>query len=325
MAWRIDVSGRPGGRRRHPLPMDDLREACAAVAARARSVTVVPEAIPAYAAALADQAARVAGEAEPPPDTAAEREARAAYWLTMDAINFGSGWFPTLRKPGGRSGYFTIATALKNRFAEHGPWPAAELAEISAGDVAATLGQAPDHELMALFATSLNDLGRHVETDHGGHFAGVVDAAGSSAAALVQELSGWDSFADTSRYDGQTVPFLKRAQIAAADLSRASVAAFRDLDRLTTFADNLVPHVLRLDGLLTYEPGLLERIERGELIEHGSPEEVEIRACALHTVALIAAERRGAREADIDCLLWHRGQEPRYKAVPRHRSRCTAY
>jgi len=91
------------------------------------------------------------------------------------------------------------------------------------------------------------------------------------------------------------------------------------------FADNLVPHVLRLDGLLTYDPGLLDRIERGELIEHGSPEEVEIRACALHTVALIAAARPGAREADIDALLWHRGQEPRYKAVPRHRSRCTAY
>ena len=87
----------------------------------------------------------------------------------------------------------------------------------------------------------------------------------------------------------------------------------------------LVPHVLRLDGLLTYDPGLLDRIERGELIEHGSPEEVEIRACALHTVALIAAARPGAREADIDALLWRRGQEPRYKAVPRHRSRCTAY
>ena len=32
--------------------------------------------------------------------------------LTLDAINFGSGWFPTLRKRAGRSGYFTIACAL---------------------------------------------------------------------------------------------------------------------------------------------------------------------------------------------------------------------
>jgi hypothetical protein len=141
----------------------------------------------------------------------------------------------------------------------------------------------------------------------------------------VQTLSGWECFADTSAYDGIEIAFLKRAQIAAADLSRAGVAAFRDLDRLTMFADNLVPHVLRLDGVLSYEDALLERIEHGELIEHGSPEEVEIRACAVHTVALIAAERAGAREADVDSLLWHRGREPRYKSVPRHRSRCTAY
>ena len=153
----------------------------------------------------------------------------------------------------------------------------------------------------------------------------MVDDAGSSAVALVERLAGWDCFADISRYDDMTVPFLKRAQITAADLARAGVAAFRDLDRLTMFADNLVPHVLRIDGLLRYDPGLLDRIERGELIEHGSTEEIEIRACAVHAVELIAAERPGATEANVDHVLWHRGQEPRYKASPRHRSRCTAY
>jgi Queuosine salvage protein len=266
--------------------------------------------------------------AGPDPDahlTGGRREDLAAFWLTLDAINFGSGWFPTLRKPGGRSGYFTIATALTERFTAKGSWRAAALAEIEAKEIAATLGQDPDHELMGLFAASLNDLGGHVSAEYGGRFSDVVDAAGSSAVALVGILDTWDSFADTSSYDGITVPFLKRAQIAAADLCRAGVAAFRDLDRLTMFADNLVPHVLRLDGLLSYDDALLARIEAGELLEHGSPEEVEIRACALHAVALIAAERAGAREADIDSLLWHRGQEPRYKAVPRHRSRCTAY
>jgi hypothetical protein len=131
------------------------------------------------------------------------------------------------------------------------------------------------------------------------------------------------------------VPFLKRAQIAAADLARAGVARFHDLDRLTMFADNLVPHVLRLDGVLTFDPTLTARIERGELIEHGSPSEVEIRACALHAVELIVAAHRdregtraaraGRRAMDVDQLLWLRGQAPRYKALPRHRSRCTAY
>jgi Potential Queuosine, Q, salvage protein family len=307
-----------------PDVLTELRTACAAVAEEARYVRIDPEQTSAYVGTLPVDL----DPAEPDPEThiaGGSREELAAFWLTLDAINFGSGWFPTLRKREGRSGYFTIAAGIRDRFAELGPYTADELAAIDPATIANTLGQDPRHELMALFARSLNDLGHHVATDHDGRFAAVIDDAESSAVALVDELRGWDCFADTSRYDGRDVPFLKRAQIAAADLARAGVAAFRDLDRLTIFADNLVPHVLRIDGLLTYDAGLLDRIDRGELIEHGSPEEVEIRACALHAVGLIAAERAGAREADIDSVLWHRGQERRYKDSPRHRSRCTAY
>jgi len=294
------------------------------VAENARYVRIDPDQTSAYVGTLPVDL----DPAKPDPEchlTDGSREELAAFWLTLDAINFGSGWFPTLRKREGRSGYFTIAAGVRDRFADRGPYTADELADIDPIEIATNLGQDPGHELMALFARSLNDLGRHVATDHEGRFAAVIGAAESSAVALVDELSDWECFADSSRYDGLEVPFLKRAQIAAADLARAGVAAFRDLDRLTMFADNLVPHVLRIDGLLSYDSGLLDRIDRGELIEHGSAEEVEIRACALHAVGLLAAERAGAREADIDSVLWHRGQEPRYKDSPRHRSRCTAY
>jgi hypothetical protein len=176
---------------------------------------------------------------------------------------------------------------------------------------------------MALYARSLNDLGRHVG-DRGG-FDALVASAQGSAASLVGELATWECFADTCSYDELTLPFLKRAQIVAADLHRAGVAAFADLHQLTMFADNLVPHVLRLNGVLTFDPGLTERIDREELIEHGSPEEVEIRACAVHAVELIVAERPPATAAEIDQLLWLCGQQPFYKASPRHRSRTTAY
>ena len=307
-----------------PDVLTDLRSACAVVAEKAHYVRIDPDQTSAYVGTLPVDLE----PAEPDPEyhlTNGNREDLAAFWLTLDAINFGSGWFPTLRKREGRSGYFTIAAGVRNRFEALGPWCPDELAGIDAVAIAETLGQDPGHELMALFARSLNDLGRRVATDHEGRFAAVIDAAESSAVALVDELRTWECFADSSRYDGLDVPFLKRAQIAAADLARAGVAAFRDLGRLTMFADNLVPHVLRMDGLLSYDQALLHRIDRGELIEHGSAEEVEIRACALHAVGLLAAERAGAREADIDSVLWRRGQEPRYKDSPRHRSRCTAY
>ncbi len=303
--------------------MNELREVCATVAARARSVTVVTAAIPAYAAAL-----RTGHDPDPqpPPATPAEREARAAYWLTMDAINFGSGWFPTLRKRAGLSGYNTIAAALSDRFRD-GAWSARELTEIDAATLAPALGQDRDHKLMDLYAASLRDLGGHVAAEHDGTFAAVADAAGGSAVALARRLGAWASFADCSRYGELEVPFLKRAQIAAADLHRAGVAGFADLPRLTMFADNLVPHVLRLDGILRFDPELVARIDREELIEHGSAEEVEIRACAVHAVELLVAASAESRlsAAEVDQLLWQRGQRPHYKASPRHRSRCTAY
>jgi hypothetical protein len=303
--------------------VNQLRRACALVAERASQVRVEHESIGAYAAALELDSGPIPDPQEPP--LRGSREQLAAFWLTLDAVNFGSGWFPTLRKPDGRSGYHTISASLRDRYQRQGPWRAAELRTLDSAAIAGVLGQDPEHELMALFARSLADLGERVASEHGGSFSAVIDAAGGSAVALAQGLGRWPCFTDSSRYGELEISFLKRAQIAAADLARAGVAEWDDLDGLTMFADNLVPHVLRLNGILSFELELVERIERGELIEHGSPEEVEIRACALHAVELIVAARPGARAADIDQLLWIRGQGPDYKASPRHRSRCTAY
>jgi hypothetical protein len=294
-----------------------------AVAVRATQVRVEPGAVGPYAASLA-----ILPAPSPPSLDPSDRELGAAYWLTLDAINFGSGWFPSLRKRPGLSGFNTIASALEDHTVQNGPWSCAEVTEIRPQTLSEILGQDPEHELMVLYAASLNDLGRHVAAEYAGSFTNLVDAAGSSAARLVQILSAWPCFADRSRYDELELPFLKRAQIAAADLHRAGVLDAPDLPRLTMFADNLVPHVLRLDGVLQFDPELTARIESEQLIEHGSPEEVEIRACALHAVELIVtaqpADRR-ATAAEVDQFLWLRGQEPRYKASPRHRSRCTAY
>jgi hypothetical protein len=314
----------------NPLLVGDLpteiRSASAQVAARARHVMIVADAIPAYAAGLA------ISRHVPDPDahlTLGGPEHLAAFWLTLDAINFGSGWFPTLHKRPGRSGYFTVATGVRERFDATGPWSAAELAAIGPAEIARTVGQDPAHELMALFAASLNDLGRNISEAAGGNFKAFVDAADGSAVAFATRLSTWDCFSDVSTHNGLQVPFYKRAQITASDLASVGLLAAPDLDRLTLFADNLVPHVLRLDGILVFEPELVGRIDREELIEHGSPEEVEIRACALHAVELIVAERvaagRPSCAADVDEYLWHRGQGLHYKCRPRHRSRCTAY
>jgi hypothetical protein len=302
---------------------DRVRSACEWVAGGARSVRIEVGEVAAYASGLPGPAD------QPPADPATElvegdRETRAAFVLCLDAINFGSGWWPTIRKRPGRSGYFSIAAGLTERFRDSGRWSARELAELRAADIAAALGQDAEHPLMAHYALALNDVGRHVGADHGGRFEAVVEAARGSALALADLLARWRAFADVSAYDGRPVPFFKRAQIAAADADRMGVAALRDLDRLTAFADNLVPHVLRVDGVLQLDPALEARIEAGDLLEHGSPEEVELRACAVHAIELLAAATP-LTPAQIDGLLWNRGRSNRYKSLPRPRSRNTAY
>ena len=243
--------------------------------------------------------------------------------MTLNAINFGSGWFPTLRKPPGLSGFRTVEAGLR----AHGPWSARRLAAIDREEVARALGQDAEHELMGLFEAALRELGARVGDDHGS-FLALAHSGDGSAEALAATFASWPTWYDVSPYDGEPIPFFKRAQIAAADLALAGLAPARDLDRLTLFADNLVPHVLRIDGVLVFDDDLVARIEAGELIEHDSPEEVEIRACALHAVELLVgamASRPAPTATAVDYVLWTRGGEPRYKARPRHRARTTAY
>ena len=286
---------------------DDVRASCAAIADDARWVEIHPDA--------ADEIA-----AGPPPVHDRQRHylegTRAevcTYLLTLDAINFGSGWFPTLRKRPGCSGYYTVASALADHFRAHGPWSPEELELLDGRRVAAVLEQEPGHELMELYAEALRDLGRFLS---GRSALELVNSAKGSAEALAETLARGMPFFDDRG-------FYKRAQIVPNDFQLAGLCVFEDADRLTIFADNLVPHVLRVDGVLIYEAGLAGRIDGGELLPPGR-EEQEIRACAVHACELIARELRVAPRT-LDTWLWNRGQEPRYKALPRHRTRTVYY
>jgi hypothetical protein len=118
--------------------------------------------------------------------------------------------------------------------------------------------------------------------------------------------------------------FYKRAQIAANDLVLAGVADFADVDDLTVFADNFLPHVLRVDGVLVLDDALAARIDAGELIPAGSEEERELRACAVHACERLAA-RFGVAPRVLDNWLWNRGLEPAYAARPAHLTRTVFY
>lgn len=315
---------------------DRLRAACAAVMAEARHVRLEHARIRPYALSLPLAGAQ-GPQYDPRHHFAGDPETTAAYVLMLDAVNFGSGYFPRLEKRPGLSGYYTVASSLKDLFEERGAPSAEELLEMRPEDCARLFGQPPGDEardeLMSLFAQALRELGGFLQGRFGGSPAGLVESAQGSAEGLVLLLSEMPMFGDVVSYDGLELPFLKRAQITVTDLALAfnggGLGYFRDLSALTIFADNLVPHVLRVDGLLHYDEALAARIEAGELIAAGSSEEIEIRAAAVHAVELMVAALRGAGQEvtarDLDYLLWNRGQEARYKARPRHRTRTIFY
>jgi hypothetical protein len=305
--------------------LDEVRAHAAEVAQAARFVRIQHAALKSYAAALPLDKLR-----KPELDAAthylAEPDGTLAYVVQLDAINFGSGYFPRLKKRPGYSGYFTVASSLKDCFEDRGPLSADALVALTPADAARMFGQTPGldpavDELMLLFTTALNTLGAYVNANFGGSCRRLVDAAEASAEQLARVLAEMPFYQDKG--------FYKRAQLTAADLATAGVATFKDLDRLTIFADNLVPHVLRVDGILEYEPDLLARINREELIPPGSLEEQEIRASALHAVERLVDELQRIGEPitpmQLDYLFWNRGQEPAYKAQPRHRTRTVYY
>ena len=192
-----------------------------------------------------------------------------------------------------------MASSLKERWDRDGPLTATELRAIDASDCAVLFGQqgnrGPAQELMALFAQAPNDLGAWLGGRYDDDPLGPVADADHSAARLVERVSEMPLFETSPPIDNTRFRLARSASdCRPGHRIPRGPGSFHDFDRLTIFADNLVPHVLRVDGLLAYDDELLARIERGELIPVGSPEEIEIRAVAVHAVERIVAELRAS-------------------------------
>lgn len=313
-----------------------IRSAASEVTRRARDVRIDDERLEAFARVLAAAPADHE-DLDPMHEFAGDAGRALAFTIALDAINFGSGWFPVLKKRAGLSGYRSIATACRESVEAGDPWSGAWLRGATVHSLARLLGQdAADPEvaeLMALYARAWRELGDWLARDHGDRFESVIERADHSAERLVGSLAALPLYRDVARYDELEVPFYKRAQITVADLARAfggsGYGRFDDLDELTLFADNLVPHVLRCHGVLAYSPALAARIDAGQLLGSGSRAEVEIRAVAVDAVerlvARLAEQGRPTTAHALDGLLWNAGQADSIKARPRHRTRCSFY
>lgn len=247
------------------------------------------------------------------------------------------------------NGYWAEAAALTRAVEEgYALWDARYLSEISSADLAAIFRGTPFSEKdvanlattpvqIPLFEQRLanaREVGRVLLERFDGQFTHVIEEAAGSAVRLALLLAEHlPSFRDVASFRGQEVRFFKRAQICVADLHGAfggqRWGAFTDFDQLTIFADYKLPQLLRHFGVLEYHPTLAERIDKQELLEPGSEEEVQIRAatiwaCEVLRQTINAAGYEPVTAAGIDLQLWLLSQDI-MNMRPYHRVRTIYY
>jgi hypothetical protein len=307
-----------------PSALDELRTACARVAGQADHVRIVEDRIADYAQFILGKYKVITGHDEHHLVTDDE-EQTASYILALGSINFGSGYFKAVGLE-----YQNVAGGLKSAFLRGEINTAEKWVAVTPGDlrrifVPSVPGSIAE-ELMELFSRHLAFTGHALMEQYGGKAMNLVAAAGGSAARLTEIVGAWPTFHDVASYKGGDISFLKRAQLFAAHLELTGIPKFRDMDALTCFADNMVPHVLRCDGVLEYAPDLAQKIDAGQPLEAGSAEETELRALSIHAVELMrAAAPPGTTAPNIDHLLWNRGYEPEIYARPSHRTLTVWY
>lgn len=263
------------------------------------------------------------------------------YVFVLDAINFcfwpepGEGRWTIRYRGEALSGYFALAAALKRALEQGIPITKARfLRDLSWNDFLTLLEGEGRLPLMEERWLILRELGRALQDQWDGDASRLLDASNGSAVRFVGMVTrDFPSFRDAAPFKGRQVPFYKRAQILASDLHAAlkgtGWGGFKDLHRLTAFADYKLPQVLRHLGVLEYEESLARKVDDQVPLPSGSREEVEIRA---HTILAVEGLRRemallgsSVPAVEIDAALWHMGQEDLFRLRPYHRTLSIYY
>ncbi len=310
-----------------PPPDDPLGvlTSTAPVAAQARHVRIVPEAVerfaraytqkqaPAQAGGGAARAAQGGDSPSPGPEqdlhcTFLPPRQFCNYLLVLEALNFcfwdsEPRWRVTYR---GHTydGYWALAAALRRAIREDGapvcdPYWLGRIELFQLRQLLRGEGRCRPPPLLEARQIHLREVGRVLAARWEGEFANLVASCGGDAATLAAKIvREFSSFDDVARWRGRPVLLHKRAQICAADLARLMPEGGPQkpagLERLTAFADYKVPQVLRKEGVLLPAPALAQKIDRGEPLAAGSEEEVEIRAATVWACEWIARALRRA-------------------------------
>jgi hypothetical protein len=166
----------------------------------------------------------------------------------------------------------------------------------------------------------LNESGKILAAKYNGRFYDFIQSCSpklyDNGNGLVERLAKeFPRFNDVSQYDGHEIKFYKLTQLGYwqiySGLHGTGAFKLEDPQKMTAFADYIVPVGLRVMGMTSYSPELEKAINTYQLIPRDSRQEIEIRAHCLYATALLADEVNKIRPADqqiiipqIDARLW---------------------
>ena len=120
---------------------------------------------------------------------------------------------------------------------------------------------------------------------------------------MIKEFPRFD---DVSTLDGHEIKFYKLAQLGIwmmyATLHKSGKFRLDDPEKMTAFADYIVPVALRLLGITSYSRELEHAINSYQLIPRDSCREIEIRAHCLYATALLAEEINRIRATGLRAI-----------------------
>jgi hypothetical protein len=308
------------------------------VVARARDVSIDLD-------RLADHAGWLAYEELPPPafilpfPLELERDEIVDFVLTATCVNFAFTDFATRERwevvHDGRAladadgMHFCLQRALAEGVpVTDGAW----LSEVTEDDLRRIFrGGTSELQLLDERARIWREAGATLIERYDGRFSNVFDAAGSCAEFLDVLTRDFPRFDDSATYEGETVRFWKLAQLSVwiLEATLPGGTGFEDLDRLTAFADYIVPAALRILGITHYSDQLEDAIRRGRMIEAGSQWEVEIRAHTIYACEELTRHVNELRPPElraivpqVDARLWVPFHRTHY---PHHLTRTVFY
>ncbi len=158
----------------------------------------------------------------------------------------------------------------------------------------------------------LHQVGATLEAKYSGRFHNFLKSCSprlyDNGKGMVERLvSEFPRFNDVSSYDGHTVKIYKLPQLAIwflyTSLRKSGQFPIEDLDKMTAFADYIVPVALRLLGITSYSAELEGAIDSYRIIPRDSHQEVEIRAHCIYALALLAEEINRLRPPDLQIVM----------------------